>query len=92
MTSVAILIVLAAVVVRVITLRPPSVVLRAVFTTTVRLPGSAPEPAWPSSGEAALLARGVGSLGAAGGNEPRPIASLAKVMTAYLTLMKRSTR
>jgi serine-type D-Ala-D-Ala carboxypeptidase (penicillin-binding protein 5/6) len=82
----ALLIVFAAIVVRVITLKPPNLVLRVAFPTTVRLAGSAPAPAWPSAGQAALLVPGIGSLGSAGGNEPRPTASLAKVMTAYLTL------
>jgi serine-type D-Ala-D-Ala carboxypeptidase (penicillin-binding protein 5/6) len=85
---VLILIVVAAVVVRLITLTPPNFVLRAAFPTTVRLPGSAPEPAWPARGQAALVVQGVGSLGSAGGETPRPVASLAKVMTAYLTLQK----
>jgi len=79
-------IVLAAVVVRVITLKPPNLELRVAFPTTVRLAGSAPTPAWPAAGQAALLVPGIGSLGSAGGQQPRPTASLAKVMTAYLTL------
>jgi serine-type D-Ala-D-Ala carboxypeptidase (penicillin-binding protein 5/6) len=74
------------VVARLITLTPPNLALRAASTMTVRLPGSAPEPAWPARGQAALVVRGIGSLGSAGGDEPRPTASLAKVMTAYLTL------
>jgi len=81
-------IVVAALVVRVITLTPPNLIVRVAFPMTVRLPGAAPEPAWPAGGQAALVAQGIGSLGSAGGDEPRPIASLAKVMTAYLTLSK----
>ncbi len=88
MVSVVILVVVAAVVVRLITLKPPNLVLRVAHTATVRLPGSAPQPAWPADGEAALVVRGIGSLGSAGGDAPRPTASLAKVMTAYLTLKK----
>jgi serine-type D-Ala-D-Ala carboxypeptidase (penicillin-binding protein 5/6) len=84
--AVAILIALAAVVVRLLTHKPPNLVLRVAFTTTVRLPGSAPEPAWPAMGQAALDVPGIGSLGSGGGDAPRPTASLAKVMTAYLTL------
>jgi D-alanyl-D-alanine carboxypeptidase (penicillin-binding protein 5/6) len=42
--------------------------------------------AWPSEGEAAVAVDGFGSLGAVGGRAPVPIASLAKVMTAYLVL------
>jgi D-alanyl-D-alanine carboxypeptidase (penicillin-binding protein 5/6) len=41
---------------------------------------------WPSEGEAAVAVDGLGSFGAVGGGEPVPIASLAKVMTAYLVL------
>jgi D-alanyl-D-alanine carboxypeptidase (penicillin-binding protein 5/6) len=81
-----ILILVAAIVVRLVTLTPPALTLRGAATITVRLPGSAPDPAWPSGGQAALAVSGIGSLGSAGGDEPRPTASLAKVMTAYLTL------
>jgi serine-type D-Ala-D-Ala carboxypeptidase (penicillin-binding protein 5/6) len=42
--------------------------------------------AWPGEGEAAVAVEGLGSLGTSGGGEPVPIASLAKVMTAYLVL------
>lgn len=42
--------------------------------------------AWPGEGEAAVAVEGLGSLGTSGSGEPVPIASLAKVMTAYLVL------
>jgi D-alanyl-D-alanine carboxypeptidase (penicillin-binding protein 5/6) len=42
--------------------------------------------AWPREGEAAVAVDGLGSLGASGSQRPVPIASLAKVMTAYLVL------
>jgi serine-type D-Ala-D-Ala carboxypeptidase (penicillin-binding protein 5/6) len=53
-----------------------------------RIPGTGKKAhlAWPREGEAAVAVNGVGSLGASGGEEPVPIASLAKVMTAYLVL------
>jgi serine-type D-Ala-D-Ala carboxypeptidase (penicillin-binding protein 5/6) len=41
---------------------------------------------WPGEGEAAVAVEGVGNLGASGSEGPVPIASLAKVMTAYLVL------
>jgi D-alanyl-D-alanine carboxypeptidase (penicillin-binding protein 5/6) len=41
---------------------------------------------WPADGQAALEIEGVGSLGSSGVDGPVPIASLAKVMTAYLVL------
>jgi serine-type D-Ala-D-Ala carboxypeptidase (penicillin-binding protein 5/6) len=42
--------------------------------------------AWPHEGQAAAEMEGIGSFGASGGETPAPIASVAKVMTAYLTL------
>lgn len=54
--------------------------------TYVRLPGRPPALAWPIEGEAAVEVEGLGGLGQAGGSKPVPIASVAKVMTAYLTL------
>jgi serine-type D-Ala-D-Ala carboxypeptidase (penicillin-binding protein 5/6) len=48
--------------------------------------GGTAHVAWPREGEAAVAVGGLGSLGASGGAEPVPIASLAKVMTAYLVL------
>jgi serine-type D-Ala-D-Ala carboxypeptidase (penicillin-binding protein 5/6) len=41
---------------------------------------------WPAHGQAALAVEGGGDLGASGGTRPVPIASLAKMMTAYLVL------
>ena len=45
-----------------------------------------PQLAWPREGQAAVAVEGFGGLGASGGAEPVPIASVAKVMTAYLVL------
>jgi D-alanyl-D-alanine carboxypeptidase (penicillin-binding protein 5/6) len=42
--------------------------------------------AWPREGEAAVAVEGLGTLGASGGGTPVPIASVAKVMSAYLVL------
>ena len=69
-------------------LRPvPPMALTASVTTTVRvLPGTAPRPDWPGQGEAAVGLPGVGLLGTHGGDQPVPIASLAKIMTAYVVL------
>lgn len=88
MVMVAILVVVVAAAVRLMTLTPPNLGVHTVLTTSMRVPGAAPKPAWPATGQAALLVQGVGSLGSAGGETPRPTASLAKVMTAYLTLTK----
>jgi D-alanyl-D-alanine carboxypeptidase len=41
---------------------------------------------WPSAGQAALDVQGIGSFGSSGEQKPVPIASVAKVMTAYVVL------
>ncbi|MEZ0111398.1 D-alanyl-D-alanine carboxypeptidase (penicillin-binding protein 5/6) [Catenulispora sp. EB89] len=41
---------------------------------------------WPQDGETALWAQGIGDLGTCGDQTPVPIASVAKVMTAYVIL------
>ncbi|GII87890.1 D-alanyl-D-alanine carboxypeptidase [Sphaerisporangium siamense] len=41
---------------------------------------------WPEEGQAAVEVEGVGSLGVSGDPRPVPIASVAKVMTAYVIL------
>src|SRR5689334_12547605 len=42
--------------------------------------------AWPRQGEAAIGLQGVGMVGPHGSRRPTPIASIAKVMTAYEVL------
>ncbi|MER5830867.1 D-alanyl-D-alanine carboxypeptidase [Streptomyces sp. NPDC002130] len=41
---------------------------------------------WPADGQAALDVQGIGTFGSSGEQKPVPIASVAKVMTAYLVL------
>ncbi|MGW2179125.1 D-alanyl-D-alanine carboxypeptidase family protein [Streptomyces sp. NPDC001732] len=41
---------------------------------------------WPSQGQSAVSVDGVGSMGSSGAQKPAPIASVAKVMTAYVVL------
>ncbi|WP_335937039.1 serine hydrolase [Streptomyces sp. PTD5-9] len=41
---------------------------------------------WPSQGGSAVSVDGVGSMGSSGAQKPAPIASVAKVMTAYVIL------
>jgi D-alanyl-D-alanine carboxypeptidase (penicillin-binding protein 5/6) len=48
--------------------------------------GKSLDLAWPREGQAALAVEGVGNLGVSGRQTPVPIASVAKVMTAYLIL------
>ena len=66
---------------------------RATVTAAdVRLPGVAPSFAWPSSGEAAMDAEGIGTLGQVRGTQPVPIAGLAEILTAYLVLSDHPLR
>jgi serine-type D-Ala-D-Ala carboxypeptidase (penicillin-binding protein 5/6) len=67
-------------------LRPvPPLAVTASVTTARVLPGIVPRPAWPARAQAAVGLPGVGLLGTHGGR-PVPIASLAKIMTAWVVL------
>jgi D-alanyl-D-alanine carboxypeptidase (penicillin-binding protein 5/6) len=79
---------IVAVVWRVGTESTPAIVMHRTLAADVRLPGSPPVLNWPREGQAAVEVEGVGSFGAAGASNPVPIASVAKVMTAYLTLLE----
>jgi serine-type D-Ala-D-Ala carboxypeptidase (penicillin-binding protein 5/6) len=52
----------------------------------VRLPGTPPALAWPSTGQAAVSVAGVGPLGQRRGNQSVPVAGLAQVLAAYVVL------
>lgn len=65
---------------------PPALSVRQVLANQVVLAGSAPKPAWPATGQAAVEVEGLTSLGSSGSGHPVPIASLAKIMTAYVVL------
>jgi serine-type D-Ala-D-Ala carboxypeptidase (penicillin-binding protein 5/6) len=68
-------------------LRPvPPMALTASITAVSVLPGTPPHPDWPGGAEAAVGLPGIGLLGTHGGSQPVPIASLAKIMTAYVVL------
>jgi serine-type D-Ala-D-Ala carboxypeptidase (penicillin-binding protein 5/6) len=68
-------------------LRPvPGMTLAASAAAAGVLPGAPPRPDWPGRAEAAVGLPGVGLFGTHGGRQPLPIASLAKIMTAYLVL------
>jgi D-alanyl-D-alanine carboxypeptidase (penicillin-binding protein 5/6) len=86
----ALVLVLAVVAIarRVSTETTPPLVLHRALAAYVRVPGRAPALAWPREGQAAAEVEGVGGLGGSGGSTPVPIASVAKVMTAYLTLLE----
>jgi D-alanyl-D-alanine carboxypeptidase (penicillin-binding protein 5/6) len=55
-------------------------------TREVRLPGTAPSFAWPSSGEAATTVVGVGTVGQVRGSQSVPVAGLAELLAAYVVL------
>jgi D-alanyl-D-alanine carboxypeptidase (penicillin-binding protein 5/6) len=50
------------------------------------IPGSPPVVPWPQAGQATVEVEGLGGLGSSGESRPVPIASVAKMMTAYLVL------
>jgi D-alanyl-D-alanine carboxypeptidase (penicillin-binding protein 5/6) len=77
-----------AIVWRAATESAPPLLVHRTLPAYVRLPGSAPAIAWPREGQAAAEVEGVGSFGSSGASTPVPIASVAKVMTAYLTLLE----
>lgn len=57
------------------------------ITASYVIPGTPPSLAWPTSGQAALAFAGLGRLGTSGPvASPVPIASVAKVLTAYQVL------
>ena len=64
----------------------PPLAVHRLLAAGVRVPGQAPTLQWPREGEAAVAVVGLGSLGSSGGDTPVPIASVAKMMTAYLVL------
>jgi serine-type D-Ala-D-Ala carboxypeptidase (penicillin-binding protein 5/6) len=48
--------------------------------------GTAPKMPWPDEGQAVVDVEGLGTLGHYGASKPVPIASVTKVMTAYIIL------
>jgi D-alanyl-D-alanine carboxypeptidase (penicillin-binding protein 5/6) len=80
------LLLVAATARRIATERIPPLVIHRTLAAYVRLVAPAPVLAWPHQGEAAVAVQSLGSLGSSGGDAPVSIASVAKVMTAYLTL------
>jgi serine-type D-Ala-D-Ala carboxypeptidase (penicillin-binding protein 5/6) len=66
--------------------RTPPLQLTRTVAASMKIPGASPVLAWPRGGQAAVEVEGVGSFGTAGEQSPEPIASLAKIMSAYLVL------
>jgi len=67
-------------------LRPVDAVAASpILPTEQRVPGQAPDLPWPS-GSAAVAVLGLGTVGSHGDSSPRPMASVAKVMTALVVM------
>ncbi|MDI5967345.1 D-alanyl-D-alanine carboxypeptidase [Streptantibioticus silvisoli] len=64
----------------------PAPALTLTLNPTYGFGGSAPAVPWPSEGQAAMEVEGLGSMGTYGAQKPEPIASVAKIMTAYIVL------
>ncbi|MFJ8774050.1 D-alanyl-D-alanine carboxypeptidase family protein [Streptomyces microflavus] len=70
-------------------MRPlPEPVLELTAKPTYTFEGGATKLSWPGQGQSAVMVDGVGSLGSEGAQKPAPIASVAKVMTAYVILQE----
>jgi D-alanyl-D-alanine carboxypeptidase (penicillin-binding protein 5/6) len=83
----AIVIVLAAIAYVVVQLvRPVPPVEASGTTLQPRLPGAPAALSWPSQGQAAVGVEGSGLLAQHGAQHPTPLASVTKLMTAYLVL------
>ncbi|MFI2634158.1 D-alanyl-D-alanine carboxypeptidase [Streptomyces collinus] len=81
---VLLLVVVFAVVQSVRPLPPPTLELTAKDSYTFE--GGKVDIPWPTKGQAALDVQGIGTFGSSGEQKPVPIASVAKVMTAYVIL------
>jgi D-alanyl-D-alanine carboxypeptidase len=64
----------------------PDPVLTLTSASSYRFKGSALTLPWPGQGQSVVEADGLGSLGNEGAQKPVPIASVTKVMTAYVIL------
>jgi D-alanyl-D-alanine carboxypeptidase (penicillin-binding protein 5/6) len=84
--AIGLALILLVLVVRLASEGTPAVSIRRTLASEVRFPGAAPRLAWPRAGEAALEVERVGGIVSSGSFAPVPIASLAKMMTAYLVL------
>ncbi len=60
--------------------------------TTIGLSPGARSLPWPTEGQASVEVQGLGSLGTSGEQKPVPIASVTKVMTAYVILREHPLR
>lgn len=65
---------------------PAPVIHPAMVTTSADIPGSPPTLPWPAVGQGAVAVPGRGLLMQSGPETSVPVASLTKIMTAYLVL------
>ncbi|MGD0453594.1 MAG: D-alanyl-D-alanine carboxypeptidase [Solirubrobacteraceae bacterium] len=86
--ALGLVLVVVAVTWRVATEAAPALSIQRTLASYVRFPGDAPMLAWPRAGEAAVEVQGIGGITTSAKLTPVPIASVAKVMTAYLTLLE----
>lgn len=64
----------------------PTSTVELTLPAAMTIPGKAPRLPWPRVGQAMISVEGLGTLGTSGGSKSLPIASVAKVMTAYVIL------
>jgi D-alanyl-D-alanine carboxypeptidase len=64
----------------------PSPTLELTAKDSYTFEGGKVDIPWPTKGQAALDVQGIGTFGSSGEQKPVPIASVAKVMTAYVIL------
>ena len=64
----------------------PAPELQLTASDSYTFKGDKADMPWPADGQAAVDVQGIGSFGSSGEQKPVPIASVAKVMTAYVIL------
>jgi D-alanyl-D-alanine carboxypeptidase (penicillin-binding protein 5/6) len=85
-TLVALVVVIVGVGILQLTRAVPRQHAQATMAASVTVPGQAAQLPWPHEGQAAVAVGTVGMVGSVGGSASVPIASLAKMMTAYQVL------
>jgi D-alanyl-D-alanine carboxypeptidase (penicillin-binding protein 5/6) len=75
-----------AIAVRMLSEPVPPLRIQRLLASSVPIRGPLPKLVWPVEGQATVEVEGIGGLGTFGPSTPAPIASVAKIMTAYLTL------
>lgn len=84
--AVVVVVLLAAAYVVVQLVRPDPPVSASAVTLSATMPGTGTSLTWPSQGEAAIGVAGSGLLASHGSQSATPLASVTKLMTAYVVL------